>query len=295
MRPEQPMKIPMDKAKTLIEALPYIRTFFGKTFVVKYGGAAMIDEGLKRDFALDVILMKYVGIDPVIIHGGGTQVGEMMKKLGKEPEFVDGMRITDQETMDVVEMVLMGKINKEIVAIINHHGGRAVGLCGKDGGLIKASKLTLKPKRGEEAVDLGLVGKVDYVNPKVIDVLEDNGFIPVIAPIGVGDNTESYNINADLVAEAIASALKAEKLIFMTDVPGIEDKDGRLLSTLTRSHVDELTRSGVIAGGMLPKVQACLNALENDVVKTHIIDGRVNNALILEIFTDKGIGTQILP
>lgn len=285
----------VEKAKILIEALPYIRAFFGKTFVVKYGGAAMLDESLKRDFALDVILMKYVGINPVIVHGGGPQVGAMMQKLGKEPVFVDGMRVTDPETMEIVEMVLMGKINKEIVALINHNGGRAVGLCGKDGGLIKASKFIPAPKPGQEPPDMGLVGKVDYVNPGVINVLEENGFIPVVAPIGMGDAGESYNINADLAAEALASSLKAEKLIFMTDVPGIQDKEGRLFSSLTRSQIDEFTRTGVITGGMLPKVESCLSALANNVVKTHIIDGRVSHALILEVFTDKGIGTQILP
>ncbi len=285
----------IEKAKILIEALPYIRSFFGKTFVVKYGGAAMLDESLKRDFALDVILMRYVGINPVIVHGGGPQVGEMMKKLGKKSVFVNGMRVTDPETMEIVEMVLMGRINKEIVALINQNGGRAVGLCGKDGGLIRTSKLTVPPEPGKEPVDMGLVGKVDYVNPGIIRVLEQNGFIPLIAPIGIGGEGESYNINADLAAEAIASALKAEKLIFMTDVPGIQDEDGKLLPTLTKEQADELTRTGVISGGMLPKVGACLSALENNVVKTHIIDGRVNHALILEIFTDKGIGTQILP
>jgi acetylglutamate kinase len=289
------MEKPVEKAKVLIEALPYIRNFFGKTFVVKYGGAAMTEEDLKRDFALDVILMKYVGINPVIVHGGGPQVGQMMQRLGKKPVFVDGMRVTDKETMEVVEMVLMGKINKEIVALINHHGGRAVGLCGKDGGLIKASKLSPEPKPGSKPVDMGFVGKVDFVNPRVINVLEEQGFIPVIAPIGMGREGEAYNINADLVAEAVASALKAEKLIFMTDVQGIVDGEGRLLPSLTRNQVEELTAKGVIAGGMIPKVQSCVNALDNDVVKTHIIDGKVSNALILEIFTDRGIGTEILP
>lgn len=285
----------VEKAKILIEALPYIRAFFGKTFVVKYGGAAMLDESLKRDFALDVILMKYVGINPVIVHGGGPQVGAMMQKLGKQPVFVDGMRVTDPETMEIVEMVLMGKVNKEIVALINHNGGRAVGLCGKDGGLIKASKFIPTPKPGQEPPDMGLVGKVDWVNPDVINVLEENGFIPVVAPIGMGDAGESYNINADLAAEALASSLKAEKLIFMTDVQGIQDKEGRLFSSLTRSQIDEFTKTGVITGGMLPKVESCLSALANNVIKTHIIDGRVSHALILEVFTDKGIGTQILP
>ncbi|MBI5198930.1 MAG: acetylglutamate kinase [Nitrospirae bacterium] len=286
------------KAKTLIEALPYIKSFYGKTFVIKYGGSAMVEEALKEAFALDVILMNYIGINPVIVHGGGPQIGSIMEKMGKKPEFVQGQRVTDEETMDIVEMVLGGKVNKEIVSLINHHGGNATGLTGKDGGLIRAKKKVItKPSEetGEpEIIDIGLVGEVEKVNPEILTSLEKNHFIPVIAPIGVDGKGDTYNINADLVAGAVASALMAEKLILLTDIEGVMTKDNILFSTLNKKEVETLIADGTITGGMLPKIEACFKALEKGVSKVHIIDGRVPHALLLEIFTKEGIGTEIV-
>ncbi len=283
----------IQRAEILIEALPYIRAFQGKTLVIKYGGAAMEQADLKESFALEVILLRYVGINPVIVHGGGPQIGTMMKRLGKEPRFLGGMRVTDEETMEIVEMVLVGKINKEIVALINHHGGKAVGLSGKDGNLIRARRLAHRTPDGQE-VDIGLVGEVEEVNPQAIRLLEEHGFIPVIAPTGVGKGGETYNINADLVAGELAAALAAEKLIHLTDVEGIHGDDGALLSTLTRKDAERLIKGGVIAGGMLPKVESSLKALEGGTAKCHIIDGRIPHAILLEIFTKEGIGTEIV-
>ncbi len=280
------------RAEVLIEALPYIRAFQGKTLVVKYGGAAMEQADLKEQFAADVLLLRLVGIRPVIVHGGGPQIGAMMKRLGKEPRFVGGMRVTDAETMDVVEMVLVGRINKEIVGLINQNGGRAVGLSGKDGNLLRARKRLHRTPDGQE-VDIGLVGEVEAVNAEVIRLLEDNGLIPVIAPVGVGPDGERYNINADLVAGDIAAALGAEKLIHLTDVPGINGEDGRLVSTLTRRDAERLIKTGVIEGGMLPKVESSLRALTGGAQKAHIIDGRVPHAILLEVLTREGIGTEI--
>jgi len=287
----------IEKAKTLIEAMPYIQTFRGKTFVIKYGGNAMIDEGLKQGFAQDVVLLRYIGINPVIVHGGGPQIGQTMERMGKKPTFVSGQRVTDPETMDIVEMVLGGKVNKEIVNLINQAGGKAVGLTGKDGGLIHARKLTLKKKSedtGEtEVIDIGLVGEVTQVRPDALAALNQGGFIPVIAPIAVGDGGETYNINADLVAGAVAGALKAEKLILLTDQAGILDKDKNLIPTLNKKKVETLVRNGTIAGGMLPKTTSCFKALDAGCLKVHIVDGRVPHALLLEIFTKEGIGTEI--
>jgi len=287
----------IEKAKTLIEAMPYIQTFRGKTFVIKYGGNAMIDEGLKQGFAQDVVLMRYIGINPVIVHGGGPQIGKTMERMGKKPAFVSGQRVTDEETMDIVEMVLGGKVNKEIVNLINRAGGKAVGLTGKDGGLIQAKKLKMT-KRSEETgeteiIDIGLVGEVTEVRPGTLSALDQGGFITVIAPIGVGENGETYNINADLVAGAIAGALKAEKLILLTDQTGILDKDKNLVPTLNKKKVETLIKSGTISGGMLPKTKSCFEALDAGCSKVHIIDGRVPHALLLEIFTKEGIGTEI--
>jgi acetylglutamate kinase len=287
----------IEKAKTLIEAMPYIQTFRGKTFVIKYGGNAMIDESLKLGFAQDVVLLRYIGINPVIVHGGGPQIGKTMERMGKKPTFVSGQRVTDEETMDIVEMVLGGKVNKEIVNLINRTGGKAVGLTGKDGGLIQAKKLKMTMKSentGEpEIIDIGLVGEVIEVRPGALVALEQGGFIPVIAPVGVGGNGETYNINADLVAGAVAGALKAEKLILLTDQSGILDQDKKLIPTLNKQNVEILINSGTIAGGMLPKTKSCFEALDAGCVKVHIIDGRVPHALLLEIFTKEGIGTEI--
>jgi acetylglutamate kinase len=283
----------IQRAEILMEALPYIRAFQGKTMVIKYGGAAMEQAALKASFALDVILLRYVGVNPVIVHGGGPQIGAMMKRLGKEPEFVGGMRVTDAETMEIVEMVLVGKINQEIVGLINHHGGRAVGLSGKDGDLIRARRRPHRTPDGEE-MDIGLVGEVEAVNPHAIRLLEENGFIPVIAPVGVGVNGETYNINADLVAGEVAAALAAEKLIHLTDVQGIKGEDGGFVSTLARKDAERLVTAGVIDGGMLPKVESALRALEGGTVKAHIIDGRIPHAILLEVLTKEGIGTEIV-
>jgi acetylglutamate kinase len=286
-----------ERAQVLMEALPYIRAFYGKRLVVKYGGHAMVKEDLKRSFAMDVVLMKFIGMNPVIVHGGGPQIGDLMGKLGKVPHFVQGMRVTDAETMDIVEMVLGGKINKEIVGLINQHGGRAVGLSGKDGGLIKASRLKVRQPGGDNhspLIDIGLVGKVDTINSHIIQVLDSSGYIPIIAPIGVGDEGEPYNINADLVAGEIAGALKAEKLIVLTDVEGILDEQKSLISSLKRADIGKLIEQQVISEGMLPKVEACLTALDGGVRKAHIIDGRQDHALLLEVFTNRGIGTEIV-
>jgi acetylglutamate kinase len=281
------------RAEILMEALPYIREFRGKTVVIKYGGAAMDDADLKEPFALDVILLRFVGIKPVIVHGGGPQIGALMKRLGKQPRFVGGMRVTDEETIEIVEMVLVGKINTDIVGLINHHGGKAVGLSGKDSSLLRARRRLHRGPHGEE-IDIGLVGEVIQVNPDPIRLLEDNGFTPIIAPIGVGDGGETYNVNADLVAGEIAAALGAEKLIHLTDVEGIQDAAGRLISTLARKDAERLMHEGVIAGGMLPKVESSLRALEGGTAKAHIVDGRVPHAILLELFTREGVGTEIV-
>lgn len=282
----------IEKAQLLVEALPYIRNLSGKTIVIKFGGNAMIDEKLKEMFAEDVVLTKFIGMSPVVVHGGGPQINEVMDKMGKKPVFIEGIRITDGETMDIVEMVLGGKINKELVNRINQHGGNAVGLTGKDGGLIRARKL--RTPRKSRGIDRGLVGEVESISPNIIRSLEQSRFIPVIAPIGVDSKGKTYNINADTAAGAIAATLKAEKLIFLTDVKGILDRDGKLISTLTRKQALRLIKSGVITSGMLPKVRACLEALNGGVKKTHIIDGRINHSILLEIFTKKGIGTEIV-
>jgi acetylglutamate kinase len=281
------------RADILMEALPYIRAFRGKTLLIKYGGAAMEQTELKEHFARDVILLRLVGLRPVIVHGGGPQIGALMKRLGKQPEFVGGMRVTDVETVEIVEMVLVGKINKEIVGLINLHGGRAVGLSGKDGNLLLARKRLHRAPDGR-LVDIGLVGEVETVNPEPIFLLEENGFIPVIAPVGMGADGATYNINADLVAGEMAAALRAEKLIHLTDVRGIVGEDGELISTLTRREAERLMTANVIEGGMLPKVESALRALEGGAAKAHIIDGRVPHAILLEVFTNEGIGTEIV-
>lgn len=284
-----------DKAKILIEALPYIKNFYGKNIVIKYGGSAMDNADLRKSFALDVILLKYVGINPVIIHGGGPQIGNLMKRLGKEPQFIEGMRVTDAETMQIVEMVLVGSINTEIVGLINSLGGKAVGLSGKDGELIRAKKMEIKSSASQEGfIDIGFVGEIEEIRSELIKIVEENGFIPVIAPVGVGSEGETYNINADLVAGEIAASLAAEKLIHLTDVTGIMARDGTLISTLKKHEVESMIKSNVITGGMLPKVESCLRALSGGARKTHIIDGRVNHAILLELFTDEGVGTEII-
>jgi acetylglutamate kinase len=290
------MKDIITKAEILIEALPYIRNFYGKSFVIKYGGAAQVKEELKESFAKDIALLNFIGIKTTIVHGGGPKISATMEKMGKKPKFVQGQRVTDQETMDIVEMVLGGLVNKEIVSLINNHGGKAVGLSGKDGGLIKAKKKLIKKssaKGVDEIIDIGLVGEVTQVDPHIIISLEKEGFIPVISPVGVGPKGETLNINADYVAASVASALKAEKLILLTDVPGIIDKKDRIISTLKKQQIKKLIDDGTISGGMLPKVQACIKAIEGGVSKTHIIDGRVAHCMLLEIFTKEGIGTEI--
>ena len=285
-------------ARVLIEALPYIQKFSNETIVVKYGGNAMVDENLKKSFALDIILMKYVGLNPVVIHGGGPQIGKFLNSLSIETEFVDGMRVTDKETMDVVEMVLVGKVNKEIVSLINQNGGQSVGLSGKDGQLITARKMKyLKEKGGNqppEIIDIGMVGEIEKVNNRVLHSLIESQFIPVIAPVGVGENGETYNINADLVAGAIAASLKARKLILLTDTKGVLDKNGDLISSIKADETGQLIKDETIKGGMIPKVKCCLEALASGVNKTHIIDGRKDHAILLEIFTKGGIGTEII-
>jgi acetylglutamate kinase len=285
------MKKYIEKVNTLIESFPYIREFSGKTIVIKYGGNAMVDDNLKRSFALDMVLLKYVGINPVIIHGGGPQIDELLKRIGKKSEFVGGMRVTDSETMEIVEMVLVGKVNKEIVNSINLVGGKAVGISGKDGGLLVAERIYHRAK-GKE-IDIGQVGTVKAVNPRVIDLLDRDRFIPVIAPIGCDESGMTYNINADIAAGKVAGALNAEKLILLTDVEGVIIDDS-LRSSIRSSEISDLIESDRITGGMIPKVQCCLSALEAGVTKAHIIDGRVEHAVLLEIFTDAGIGTEIV-
>jgi len=284
-------------AHVLSEALPYIQRFSGRTIVIKYGGNAMEDETLKAGFARDIVMMKTVGINPVIVHGGGPQIGDLLKRLGKQSEFIQGMRVTDTETMDVVEMVLGGSVNKEIVNLINRHGGRAVGLTGKDGDLIRAKKLTLKSTEAEstpsEIIDIGHVGEVQSIDASVVDMLVQGDFIPVIAPIGVGADGHSYNINADLVAGKVAEVLKAEKLILLTNIQGLLDKEGKLLTGLTTADVDALIADGTIHGGMLPKIACALDSVKGGVKSAHIIDGRVPHAVMVELFTDAGIGTLI--
>ena len=284
-------------AKVLTEALPYIKRFNGKTVIIKYGGNAMSDEKLKNGFARDVVLMKLVGMNPVVVHGGGPQIGELLKRIGKESEFVEGMRVTDSETMDIVEMVLGGQVNKEIVNLINKHGGSAVGLTGKDGALIQARKMVVTRNAPEikvpEIIDIGHVGEVASIDTSVIDMLLKGNFIPVIAPIGVGDDGQSYNINADLVAGKLAEVMQAEKLIMLTNTAGLLDKDGKVLTGLSTSKVNQLIKDKIIAGGMLPKIRAALDAVNAGVKAAQIIDGRVEHAVLLEIFTDKGVGTLI--
>jgi acetylglutamate kinase len=288
------------KAKVLIESLPYLREFSGKTVVIKYGGHAMIDEELKKNFALDVILLKYIGINPVIVHGGGPQINEFLKKMQITSSYVQGMRVTDGPTMDVVEMVLVGKVNKEIVGLINHCGGRAVGLSGRDGDLVQAKKMKMlgKPETENappELIDLGQVGEVTRINPEILDTLDAKDFIPVIAPVGVGEDGQAYNINADLVAGAIAAELNAAKLILLTDVEGVKDTQGQLISSIAVSSIEGLIADGVIKGGMIPKLRCCASAISGGggVNKAHIIDGRQEHAILLEIFTHAGIGTEI--
>jgi len=287
-----------DRARILTEALPYIQRFQGKTIVIKYGGNAMVDENLKRGFARDVVLMKLVGMNPVVVHGGGPQIGKLLEKIGKKSEFIQGMRVTDRETMDVVEMVLGGLVNKEIVNLISQHGGKAVGLSGKDGGLIRAKKMVLqklpaKENLPSEIIDIGHVGEVSRIDPRLVALLDTGDFIPVIAPIGVGDDGQTYNINADVVAGKLAITLKAEKLILLTNTTGVLDKDGKLLTGLSVNQVKDLIGDGTIHGGMLPKVNYALDAVSSGVKSAHIIDGRVVHAVLLEIFTDEGVGTLI--
>lgn len=288
----------IQQAHTLIEALPYIQLFANKTIVVKYGGHAMTDEALRDSFARDIVLLQCVGMHPVVVHGGGPQINAIMQRMGISARFEAGLRVTDAATMEVVDMVLGGKLNKEIVATINLHGGQAIGLSGKDANLITAAKKRLyrsvSPGSPPQLVDIGLVGDVSAVNTSIIHTLENNGFIPVIAPTGVGANGESYNINADTAAGDIAAALQAERLLFLTDVAGILDRDKKLLPSLDRQAVERLQDEAVIDGGMLPKVEACLRALDGGVAKTHIIDGRVPHAVLLELFTDRGVGTEIV-
>ena len=281
-----------DKARILAEALPYIQRFHGKTIVVKFGGNAMIDEELKSSFARDVVLLKLVGMNPVVVHGGGPQIEQLLAKLGKKGEFIQGMRVTDAETMDVVEMVLGGQVNKEVVELINQAGGKAVGLTGQDGALIRARKMLL-PSKENGKVDIGQVGEIESIDAAIIGTLEQGGFIPVVAPIATGADGTTYNINADLVAGKLAEVLRAEKLVVLTNTPGVLDKDGKLLTGLTPRRIDDLVAKGVISGGMLPKIGSALDAARNGVKAVHIIDGRVPNALLLEVLTDQGVGTLI--
>lgn len=288
----------METARVLVEALPYIQRFKGKTMVIKYGGNAMADAELKRGFARDIILMKLVGMNPVVVHGGGPQIGKVLGQIGKQTEFVEGMRVTDSETMDVVEMVLGGLVNKEIVNLINAHGGSAVGLTGKDGALIRAKKMHITRESPElkapEIVDMGHVGEVSSLDTRVVDLLVSGGFIPIIAPIGVGDDGFSYNINADLVAGKVAEALGAEKLVLLTNTPGVLDREGNLLDKLNVREVEQLIEDGTISGGMLPKVRCALDAVHGGVNTATVLDGRVEHAVLLEIFTSSGVGTQIV-
>lgn len=282
------------KAQILSEALPYIKRFHGKRIVVKYGGNAMTDEALKRSFAHDVVMLKLVGLNPVVVHGGGPQIEQLLGRLGKKGQFVQGMRVTDDETMDVVEMVLGGQVNKDVVTLINQAGGKAVGLTGQDGGFIRARKMLVpSTEKPSEMLDIGQVGEIESIDPSVIAALEVGGFIPVVAPIGIGAEGESFNINADLVAGKLAEVLKAEKLVVLTNTPGVLDKNGKLLTGITAREIDELFRDGTIHGGMLPKIGAALDAARGGVRSVHIIDGRVDHAVLLEILTDQGVGTLI--
>jgi acetylglutamate kinase len=286
----------LNVAKVLTEALPYIQRFAGKTIVIKYGGNAMTDPELENSFARDIVLLKTVGLNPIVVHGGGPQIGDLLAKIGKESKFIDGMRVTDAETMDVVEMVLGGLVNKSIVNLINQNGGRAMGLTGKDGNLIRAKKLYIEKVQADgtiEKIDIGQVGEVASIKTDVLDVFIASDFIPVIAPVGVGDAGESYNINADLVAGKVAEALKAEKLILLTNIPGVLDKDKNILTGLSTQDVDALIADGTIYGGMIPKISCALDAVKGGVISAHIIDGRLHHASLLEIFTDEGIGTLI--
>lgn len=282
------------KAQTLSEALPYIKRFFDKTIVIKYGGNAMTDDHLKECFAKDVVLLKLVGMNPVVVHGGGPQINEMLDKIGKKGEFIQGMRVTDAETMDIVEMVLGGQVNKEIVHLINQHGGKAVGLTGQDGNFIHAHKLLMEDMNDpSKMIDVGQVGEITAIDPSIINFLDSGDFIPVVAPIGVGREGETYNINADVVAGKLAEMLNAEKLILLTNTPGVLDKDGVLLTGLTPKQVDEMVAEGTLSGGMLPKISSALDAARSGVKSVHIIDGRVEHALLLEVLTDEGVGTLI--
>lgn len=292
---ESPAKItPAQQAAILAEAMPYIRRFHGKIVVVKYGGNAMTDDRLKQSFARDVVLLKLVGLKPVVVHGGGPQIENLLTRVGKKGEFVQGMRVTDAETMDIVEMVLAGQVNKEIVELINTAGGRAVGLTGQDGGLIRARRLKIRSKdRPDDEIDIGQVGEVESIDPAIIETLAASGFIPVIAPIGSGTEGETYNINADVVAGKVAEVLKAEKLVLLTNTPGVLDKSGKLLTGLSARQIDELFADGTISGGMLPKISSALDAARGGVNAVHIVDGRVDHSLLLEIMTDHGVGTMI--
>ncbi len=285
---------PAQKAQVIAEALPYIQRFWDKTVVIKYGGNAMTDPVLKAAFARDVVLLKLVGLNPVVVHGGGPQIEELLKRVGKKGEFIQGMRVTDAETMDLVEMVLGGQVNKEIVNLINQAGGKAVGLTGKDGSFIRAKKLMMESKENPgEVIDIGQVGEITQIDPSLIAFLDSGDFIPVIAPIGVGSDGETYNINADVVAGKLAEVLKAEKLVLLTNTPGVLDKDGKLLTGLTPRKIDELVADGTLSGGMLPKIASAVDAARSGVKAVHIIDGRVEHALLLEIMTDQGVGTLI--
>ena len=292
------MKTAVEKAKILIESLPYIKSFANKTVVIKYGGHAMVDDALKKSFALDIILLKLIGINPVVVHGGGPQINQFLKKMNIQSNYVQGMRVTDGETMDVVEMVLVGKVNKEIVSLINFHGGKAVGLSGRDGDLVKARKMKIMKSpladAPPEIIDLGRVGEVTAVNPDILETLDAKDFIPVIAPVGVGEDGQSYNINADLVAGAIASQLKAEKLVLLTDVEGVLDKDKVLIPTMSCAEAKAQIEAGIIVGGMIPKVRCCMDAVRAGVKKAHIIDGRLEHSILLEIFTRQGIGSEVV-
>ena len=285
---------PAQKAQILAEALPYIKRFFDKTIVIKYGGNAMTDEHLKHCFAQDVVLLKLVGMNPVVVHGGGPQINEMLDKLGKKGEFIQGMHVTDEETMDVVEMVLGGQVNKEIVNLINRHGGKAVGLTGQDGNFIHAHKLLMEDMNDPtKTIDVGQVGEITAIDPSIINFLDSGDFIPVVAPIGVGADNQTYNINADVVAGKLAEILGAEKLILLTNTPGVLDKKGNLLTGLTPKQIDDLVEDGTLSGGMLPKIGSALDAARSGVKSVHIIDGRVEHALLLEVLTDEGVGTLI--
>ena len=282
------------KAKTISEALPYIKRFFGKTIVIKYGGNAMTDEHLKQSFAQDVVMLKLVGMNPVVVHGGGPQINEMLDKIGKKGEFIQGMRVTDEETMNVVGMVLGGKVNKEIVNLINQQGGKAVGLTGQDGNFIHAEKLMMEDMHdASKMIDVGQVGAITGIDPSIINFLDTDDFIPVVAPIGVGKDGETYNINADVVAGKLAEVLHAEKLVLLTNTSGVLDKDRKLLTGLTPKEIDVMVADGTLSGGMLPKISSALEAARSGVESVHIIDGRVEHALLLEVLTDEGVGTLI--